>query len=57
MEEVKTSGQFALKVDETKDMSKTKQISFVLRYFDNESVAYTKASLCFRVLSISMLGA
>ena len=38
MEEVKTSGQFALIVDETKDVSKTEQISFVLRYFYNESV-------------------
>ena len=30
VEEVKTSGQFALIVDETKDVSKTEQISFVL---------------------------
>ena len=38
VEEVKTSGQFALIVYETKDVSKTEQISFVLRYFYNESV-------------------
>ena len=38
VEEVKTSGQFALIVDETKDVSKTEQISFVSRYFYNESV-------------------
>ena len=57
MEEVKTNGQFALIVDETKDVSKTEQISFVLRYFYNESVSYTKVSLWFRLLSISMLGA
>ena len=37
MEEVKTNGQFALIVDETKDVSKTEQISFVLRYFYIES--------------------
>ena len=38
VEEVKTRGQFALIVDETKDVSKTERISFVLRYFYNESV-------------------
>ena len=38
VEEVKTNGQFALIVDETKDVSKTEQILFVLRYFYNESV-------------------
>ena len=41
MEEVITSGQFVLIVDETKDVSKTEQISFVLRYFYNESVYET----------------
>ena len=38
VEEVKTRGQFALIVNETKDVSKTEQISFALRYFYNESV-------------------
>ena len=33
IEEVKSSEKFALIVDETKDVSKTEQISFVLRYF------------------------
>ena len=33
IEEVKSSEHFALIVDETKDISKTEQISFVLRYF------------------------
>ena len=37
MEEVKTRGQLALILDETKDVSKIEQISFVLRYFYNES--------------------
>ena len=33
IEEVKSSEHFALIVDETKDISKTEQISFVFRYF------------------------
>lgn len=38
IEEVKSSGEFSLIVDETKDVSKTEQISFVLRYFYNGTV-------------------
>lgn len=38
IEEVKESGPFALIVDETKDLSKTEQIAFVLRYVHQSAV-------------------
>ena len=38
IEEVKESGEFSLIVDETKDVSKTEQISIVLRYYYGGSV-------------------
>ena len=38
LEEVKEAGEFSLMADETKDVAKTEQISFVLRYFYKGSV-------------------
>ena len=33
IKEVKTSGEFAIMVDETKDIRKSEQMSLVVRYF------------------------
>ena len=38
VDNIKESGEFALMVDETKDVSKTEQLSFVIRYYSDGTV-------------------